>query len=87
MGPLKRERVYARVAVPLILSAMVKAQQLEVVLKAKAFTGRSDRTYLHEARLRGADWVFLLGSLLGFGLLLWLYGAHGVGRFAFWLFA
>ena len=39
MGPLRRIRVYARVAVPLILGAMVKSQQLEVVLQAKAFSG------------------------------------------------
>ncbi len=32
MGPAKRVTVYAKVAVPLILGAMVKSQQLEVVL-------------------------------------------------------
>ncbi len=81
MGPLRRIRVYARVAVPLILGAMVKSQQLEVVLQAKAFSGSADRTYLHEVRLGTADYVtFVLAG--GFLLAAFvLYLTLGIGRF------
>jgi energy-coupling factor transport system permease protein len=81
MGPVKRVRVYAKVAVPLILGAMVKSQMLEVVLQSKAFSGSPDRTYLHESRLGAADYVlfaffglFLLAAIIG-------YFGFGIGRF------
>lgn len=76
-----RIRVYARLAVPLILGAMTKSQQLEVVLQAKAFSGSPDRTYLHDAKLRLADFVIMGFSL---GLLLAVAGLYlrfGWGRF------
>ena len=86
MGPLQRVRVYSKVAVPLILGALVKAQQLEVVLQSKAFTGRPDRTYLHESRLRPLDWAVMglfVGLLAAAAILyFWL----GVGKFAWLLF-
>ncbi len=84
MNPVQRVRVYAKVAVPLILGAMVKSQQLEVVLQAKAFTGSPERTYLHESVLHWADYVVisLFAVLLvaaavayfwvGFGQFAWL---------------
>jgi energy-coupling factor transport system permease protein len=81
MGPLRRVRVYARVAVPLILGAMVKSQQLEIVLQAKAFSGSRDRTYLHEAPLGVADYL-LLAAAGGFLILaVTLYFGWHVGRF------
>lgn len=82
MNFIRRIRVYARVAVPLVLSAMVKSQQLEVVLQAKAFSGTPARTYLHESRLHARDYA-LLGLSLAFSVLaVWLYVTRGVGRFA-----
>jgi energy-coupling factor transport system permease protein len=84
MGPIKRVRVYARVAIPLILGAMVKSQQLEVVLQSKAFTGSSERTYLHESILTRLDWAFTafwVAVLLAAAV---LYFAVGFGKFA-WL--
>ena len=81
MGPLRRVRVYARVAVPLILGAMVKSQQLEVVLQSKAFSGSPRRTYLHESVLRPADYAVITLSLLLFIAALVLYFWAGVGRF------
>lgn len=64
MGALQRVKVYARIAVPVILGAMFKAQQIEVVLQAKAFSGGGDRTYLHDTRLGGAEWATIAGSVL-----------------------
>lgn len=84
MGLLKKTRVYATVAVPLILGALAKSQKLEVVLQSKAFSGSSNRTYLHESKLTGQDY----GAIAFFTLLLIiagiLYVGFGVGQFA-WL--
>jgi energy-coupling factor transport system permease protein len=87
MGPLKRVRVYGKVAVPLILGAMVKSQQLEVVLQSKAFTGKSDRTYLHESVLRTVDYIVIGLFAFLFILAVVLYFWLGVGKFAWLIFA
>ena len=82
MGSLRRARVYARIAVPLILGAIVKSQMTEVVLQSKAFSGSSDRTYLHETRFAPLDYAVLAASLLfllGAGI---AYFGFDIGRFA-----
>jgi energy-coupling factor transport system permease protein len=84
MGLLQRARVYARVAVPLILGAMARSQQLEVVLQSKAFTGSPDRTYLHESVLQRADYAVMALFALVLVLAVVLYITVGVGKFA-WL--
>jgi len=82
MGFVRRISVYARVAVPLMLSAIVKSQQLEVVLQSKAFAATPHRTYLHDSRLRPRDYsliagsaVFLLGAIVA-------YAVWGLGKFS-----
>ena len=77
----RRISLYARVAVPLILGALVKSQQLEIALQAKAFTGDPLRTYLHEARLRASDYVLIAGVVLFLLFAFIAYFAWGVGRF------
>ena len=84
MDPLRRVRVYGRVAVPLILGAMVKSQQLEIVLQSKAFSGDPDRTYLHESILHRLDYVVMASFVLFFVLAVALYFWKGVGTFG-WL--
>ncbi len=81
MGAVKRVRVYAKVAVPLILGAMVKSQQLEVVLQSKAFSGSPDRTYLHELILRPADYALMIFFAAFFVLSVFLLIAYGIGTF------
>jgi energy-coupling factor transport system permease protein len=81
MNILGRIRIYARIAVPLCLGAMVRSQQLEVVLQSKAFSGSKDRTYLHEPRLRTADVLIMLGSLAFLLSAFVLYFKLGIGRF------
>jgi len=81
MNLLQRLRVYSRIAVPLILGAMTRSQQIGVVLASKAFSGSPDRTYLHESSLRTADYAVLV---LCFGVLitaLVLRATIGLGRF------
>jgi energy-coupling factor transport system permease protein len=55
LGPVARVRTYAKVAVPVILGALFKAQQVEVVLQSRGFSGRRGRTYLHDSRLGSAS--------------------------------
>lgn len=80
MNIFQRVKVYAKVAVPLILGAMVQSQQLEIVLQSKAFSGDPDRTYLHESVLSGMDYfvlifftVFLIAAFVAWGV--WGFGA------------
>jgi len=82
MGVIRRVSVYAKVAVPLILGAMVKSQQLEVVLQSKAFSGKPERTYLTESQLGHAEYLVLFGSAFFVVAALSLYLGLGVGRFS-----
>jgi len=82
MGPMKRVSVYAKVAVPLILGAMVKSQQLEVVLQSKAFSGDPDRTYLHETFLGWRDYALMVFFAIFFVVSFVLYFTLGLGKFA-----
>lgn len=81
MGPIKRVSVYAKVAVPLILSAMVKSQQLEVVLQSKAFSGNADRTYLHESILKPADYAIFVFFTLVLIVSIYLLIVYKIGTF------
>jgi energy-coupling factor transport system permease protein len=81
MGPIKHVSVYAKIAVPLILGAMVESQTLELVLQSKAFSGTGDRTYYRASELTALDYgalgalgLFLVGALV-------TYVAFGWGRF------
>ena len=82
MNIIQRVTVYAKVAVPLILGAMVQSQQLEIVLQSKAFSGDPDRTYLHESVLNKMDYavliffaIFLIAAFVSWGV--WGFGAFG----------
>ena len=81
LGIVKRVRVYARIAVPLILGAMVKSQKLEVVLQAKAFSGSPDRTYLHESKLGAGDYCLMVVFAGIFLAVVIAYFIWDLGRF------
>ncbi len=81
MNFIQRIRVYATVAVPLILSAMVRSQELDVILQSKAFSGDPDRTYLHESQFTPLDYGVVVISSMILILVLILYFGWGVGRF------
>ncbi len=81
MGALKRLRVYAKIAVPLILGALVKSQTLDIVLQSKAFTGSPERTYLHETHLSAADYAVIASSILFIVTAAIAYFGWGIGRF------
>jgi len=82
MGPVRRVSVYARVAVPLILGAIVRSQQLEIVLQSKAFAATPNRTYLHEARLQRLDYLLMGGSVAFLLSAVLAYALWGIGRFS-----
>ncbi len=84
MGALKRLRVYAKIAVPLILGALVKSQMLDIVLQSKAFTGSPERTYLHETQLSAADYAVIGGAVLFIVAAAVAYFGWGIGRFGKW---
>jgi len=81
MGLGQRLQVYGRIAVPLILGAMTRSQQVEVVLASRAFSGSPERTYLYDSVLRPLDWlVIVLCTLLTMAALV-LRITTGLGRF------
>ena len=82
MGPLKRVRVYAKVAVPLILGALIKSQMLEVVLQSKGFSASPERTYLHESILRRLDYAVIAVLVLMLTAAMVVYFWLGIGKFA-----
>ncbi|MEM8780381.1 MAG: energy-coupling factor transporter transmembrane component T [Cyanobacteria bacterium P01_G01_bin.49] len=84
MGLIRKGRVYATIAVPLILNAMAKSQKLEVVLQSKAFSGSPHRTYLHESILATRDYLTITLFAMLFMLAIILYIGWGVGKFP-WL--
>lgn len=81
MGLVQRARIYSRIAVPLILGALVRSQQIEVVLASRAFSGSAERTYLHTTRLRAADYLVLSTTLAVAVAAVVSLALWGVGRF------
>ncbi len=81
LGLWARGRAYARIAVPLVLGALIKSQQLEVVLQSKAFSGSAERTYLVPLELHTRDRIVIGASTLGVLAALVLRFTYGVGTF------
>jgi len=81
LGLWARGRAYARIAVPLVLGALIKSQQLEVVLQSKAFSGSAERTYLVPLELHTRDRVVIGTSVAVVLLALVLRFIYGVGAF------
>jgi energy-coupling factor transport system permease protein len=84
MGWIQKAKIYATVAVPLIVNTMAKSQRLEVVLQSKAFSGDPDRTFLHESELTGADYTMIGVFVILLVVAIVLYVGWGVGKFS-WL--
>ncbi|ACK65806.1 cobalt transport protein [Rippkaea orientalis PCC 8801] len=84
MGLIRKAKVYSTVAVPLILNAMTKSQKLEIVLQSKAFSGSSNRTYLHQSILTQLDYVMIGFFVLFLLITMILYWGWGIGKFT-WL--
>jgi energy-coupling factor transport system permease protein len=81
MGPFMKVRVCAKVAVPLILSALMKSQMLEVVLQLKTCSDDPDRTYIHESTITSLDIVLMSIFVLWLVAVIVTYLVWDVGKF------
>jgi energy-coupling factor transport system permease protein len=86
MGPLQRVSIYGQMAVPLVLGALLKSQQMEIALQSRAYSGRRDRTYLHESSLTTSDILVIFLLISGFIGSLVTYYRFGIGSFAWIIF-
>lgn len=57
-----------RYAIPLLASAIRKAERAAIAMESKGFTGSRNRTYYHQINIRKQDWLFL-GLMIGLFLL------------------
>jgi energy-coupling factor transport system permease protein len=81
INPVRRAFLYAKLAVPFILNSLMKSQQLDLVLQAKAFSGSSERTYLYESELNRTDWCVILCSVIFLMFSVVLNIRWGIGKF------
>ncbi len=86
MGPLSRVRLYGQMAVPLVLGALLRSQQIEIALQSRAFSGQRDRTYLHASMLKTTDIAMIVLLVVGLVAAVLAYRWQGVGSFAWLLF-
>jgi energy-coupling factor transport system permease protein len=64
MSIFRRGPLFAKMAVPLILGSLIKAQTLEIVLQSKAFSGDPNRTFMTELRMRSIDYAVLVAGVV-----------------------
>lgn len=74
-----------RYAIPLLVSAVRKAERVAIAMDSKAFGAYPTRTYRRDVRVREIDWVVLITALVGtaaiilalwkLGTLRWLSGS------------
>jgi energy-coupling factor transport system permease protein len=79
MGVLRRLAVYSRIGVPLILGALVRSQQVQIALAARAFSGSPQRTHLHESTPTKSGQVIVIACALMLVGATWLRITRGVG--------
>lgn len=60
-GPIKRARAYAPVLVPLFFQLFRRADALATAMEARCYRGTEGRTRMREERMRGSDWLVMLG--------------------------
>ncbi|PLR95774.1 energy-coupling factor transporter transmembrane component T family protein [Bacillus sp. T33-2] len=53
-----------RYAIPLLASAIRKAERSAIAMESKGFTGERDRTFYHRLKIRWRDWIFF-GMMFG----------------------
>jgi energy-coupling factor transport system permease protein len=72
-GPVARARAYAPVLVPLFFQLFRRADALATAMEARCYRGTEGRTRMKEQRMRGIDWLVMLGvsaALIAVGLFL-----------------
>jgi energy-coupling factor transport system permease protein len=69
-GPLKRLREYLPVLVAVMISTLRMSDQLTLALAARGLTSERSRTLWRDLTMQSCDWLILIGSTLGFVLLM-----------------
>ena len=64
-GIRERTRSIGRYAIPLLASAIRKAERTAMAMESKGFTGDRRRTYYYDLKVSGKDWAFLAFMLCG----------------------
>jgi energy-coupling factor transport system permease protein len=59
---------YKQYTIPLLASAIRKAERTAVAMESKGFTGEKDRTYYRSYHVRWTDWLFVFVMICALGL-------------------
>jgi energy-coupling factor transport system permease protein len=71
-----------RFAIPLLASAIRRAERVAIAMESKGFDGHSARTYFRTLRWRASDRLFVLAMLVAFGVIFAV--SHGLGFLRLW---
>ena len=70
---LKRVRNYIPILIPLIISAIRRSVELAEALESRAFGATEHRTAIVTLKLHFADYVAIIGTILGLALAVYVY--------------
>jgi energy-coupling factor transport system permease protein len=70
---MKRIRNYIPILIPLIISAIRRSVELAEALEARGFGATEKRTSLVTLKMRLADYVVVMLTLIGLGIALYVY--------------
>ncbi|MEX2314634.1 MAG: energy-coupling factor transporter transmembrane component T [Thermomicrobiales bacterium] len=76
----KRARGMLPIFIAALVSALRASEQLAMTLEARGFGASRQRTTLRDIRMTPLDWLVLVVTLSGSGVLLWLTLTEGFGR-------
>jgi len=69
----KRVRNYIPILIPLIISAIRRSVELAEALESRAFGATEHRTAIVTLKMHLADYVTIIGTILGLGLAIYVY--------------
>jgi energy-coupling factor transport system permease protein len=81
-GPRGRLEAARRFAIPLLASAIRRAERVAIAMESRGFDGRSRRTVYRTLRWRRADVLFVLLMLAAFGAIFTI--SHSLGVLRLW---
>ena len=70
---MKRIRNYVPILIPLIISAIRRSVELAEALEARGFGATEKRTSIVTLRMRWADYVVIILTLIGLGIAVYIY--------------
>ncbi len=70
--PLRdRLRVYMSVIVPIVARTVQRSEQMAIAMEARAFRAMDRRTSMRRLKMKKADWLVCLGSLIVLSVIVW----------------